>query len=84
MTEVSYLVVQVQHLIVIAACFVLLGLVQLSDFPQLLSQLPHLLLQSLLIAAPRALSTHNTTQFTVRHKNALRGSIIKCLTVVST
>lgn len=59
-----YLIVQLQHLLFIAACFVLLGFVQLSDFPQLLSQLPHLLLQSLLITAPRALPTHNTHHFT--------------------
>lgn len=49
---------QLQHLLLAAARFVLLNFIQLPDLPQLLSQLPRLLLQSLLIAAPRALSTH--------------------------
>lgn len=71
-TWLFYLVVQLQQLLFIAACFVLLRLIQLSDFPQLFSQFPHLLLQSLLITTPWALCTQSTHVTTKTYRGQYR------------
>lgn len=75
----QHLVVQPQQLLFIAARFLLLSFVQLSDLPQLFSQLPYLLLQSLLITAPRAL--RYATQTTSQHTHCVPTQVSKRFTV---
>lgn len=66
----QYLVVQLYQLFFIVASFVQLSLIQLPGLPQFFSELPRLLLQSLLVASPRALSTPNTPRFHNKHSRA--------------